>query len=93
MGLPGRSSAGRVLGLVEAWRSVADVAHELGPLTALTWAPDAPLVTVIDLALPGLMARQWPGMTSYIFAAVTTSGVALGQAGSRQACRLAGPAT
>jgi hypothetical protein len=31
-------------------------------LTALTWAADAPLVTVIDPATPGLMARQWPVM-------------------------------
>jgi hypothetical protein len=30
------------------------------PLTALTWAPGAPSVTVMDLATPGLMARQWP---------------------------------
>jgi hypothetical protein len=33
----------------------------LGPLTALTWALDAPLVTVMDSVTPGLMARQWPG--------------------------------
>src|SRR5215813_1439731 len=31
------------------------------PMTALTWALDAPLVTVVDLETPGLMARQWPG--------------------------------
>ena len=30
------------------------------PLTALTWGFDAPRVTVIDPATPGLMARQWP---------------------------------
>jgi hypothetical protein len=30
------------------------------PLTALSWAVDAPLVTVMDPAIPGLMARQWP---------------------------------
>jgi hypothetical protein len=31
-----------------------------GPLTALTWASDAPLVTVMNPVIPGLMARQWP---------------------------------
>jgi hypothetical protein len=31
-----------------------------GPLTALSWAIDAPPVTVKDPAAPGLMARQWP---------------------------------
>jgi len=35
-------------------------ADRSGSLTAPTWAPDAPLVTVIDPAAPGLMARQWP---------------------------------
>jgi hypothetical protein len=30
------------------------------PLTALTWAPDTPLVTVTDPATPRVMARQWP---------------------------------
>ena len=29
-------------------------------VTAPTWAPDVPLVTVIDPATPLLMARQWP---------------------------------
>jgi len=29
----------------------------LGPPTALTWASDAPLVTVKDPSIPGLMAR------------------------------------
>ncbi len=31
------------------------------PLTTLTWAVDAPLVTVMHPATPWLMARQWPG--------------------------------
>jgi hypothetical protein len=30
-----------------------------GPLTALSWAIDAPPVTVKDPAAPGLTARQW----------------------------------
>src|SRR6516165_1821112 len=30
------------------------------PLTTLTWAADAPPVTVIDRVTPWLMARQWP---------------------------------
>jgi len=40
---------------LSAWES-----DRSGPLTALSWAVDAPLVTVIDRATPGLMARQWP---------------------------------
>ena len=48
----------RVTGIepaLSAWES-----DRSGPLTAPTWAPDAPLVTVRDPATPGLMARQWP---------------------------------
>ena len=41
---------------LSAWES-----HRSGPLTALTWASVAPLVTVMDPETPGLMARQWPG--------------------------------
>ena len=40
---------------LSAWES-----DRSGPLTALSWAVDAPLVTVRDPATPGLMARQWP---------------------------------
>jgi len=29
-------------------------------MTALAWASGAPLVTMMDLKTPGLMARQWP---------------------------------
>ena len=32
-----------------------------GPLTALTWASGASLVTVMDPEIAGLMGRQWPG--------------------------------
>ena len=45
---------------LSAWES-----DRLGPLTALTWAFDAPLVTVMDPVTPGLMARQWPGDLAY----------------------------
>jgi hypothetical protein len=48
----------RVTGIepaLSAWES-----DRSGPLTAMTWAPNAPLVTVIDPATPRLMARQWP---------------------------------
>ena len=48
----------RVTGIepaLSAWES-----HRSGLLTALTWATDAPLVTVIDPMTPRLMARQWP---------------------------------
>jgi hypothetical protein len=37
---------------LSAWES-----DRLGPLTTLTWALDAPLVTVMDSVTPGLMAR------------------------------------
>ena len=45
----------RVTGIepaLSAWESVRS-----GPLTALSWAVDAPLVTVMDPVTPGLMAR------------------------------------
>src|SRR5262245_22455401 len=48
----------RVTGIepaLSAWES-----DRSGPLTALTWATDVPLVTVMHPAAPGLMARQWP---------------------------------
>jgi Phage integrase family len=48
----------RVTGIepaLSAWES-----HRSGSLTALTWASDAPLVTVTDPVTPGLMAPQWP---------------------------------
>src|SRR5215468_3622445 len=48
----------RVTGIepaLSAWES-----DRSGPLTALTWAPNVPLVTAIDRMTPGLMARQWP---------------------------------
>jgi hypothetical protein len=48
----------RVTGIepaLSAWES-----DRSEPLTALSWAVDAPLVTVMDPAIPGLMARQWP---------------------------------
>src|SRR5262249_61191236 len=40
---------------LSAWES-----DRSGSLPALTWASDAPRVTVTDPAAPGLMARQWP---------------------------------
>jgi hypothetical protein len=40
---------------LSAWES-----DRSGPLTTLTWASDAPLVTVTDPVTPWLMARQWP---------------------------------
>ena len=45
----------RVTGIepaLSAWES-----DRSGPLTGLTWAADAPLVTVMDPVTPGLMAR------------------------------------
>jgi hypothetical protein len=48
----------RVTGIepaLSAWES-----DRSEPLTALSWAVDTPLVTVMDPAIPGLMARQWP---------------------------------
>ena len=48
----------RVTGIepaLSAWES-----DRSGSLTALTWEPDAPSVTVVDPMTPGLMARQWP---------------------------------
>jgi hypothetical protein len=48
----------RVTGIepaLSAWES-----YRSGHLTALTWATDAPLVTVMDPMPPRLMARQWP---------------------------------
>ena len=48
----------RVTGIepaLSAWES-----DRSGPLTDLTWASDTPLVTVVDRAIPGLMAHQWP---------------------------------
>ena len=41
---------------LSAWES-----DRSDPLTALTWAADVPLVTVMDPVTPGLTARQWPG--------------------------------
>jgi hypothetical protein len=41
-------------------RTVSLGIRPIGPLTALTWAPDAPLVTAMDPTTPGPMARQWP---------------------------------
>jgi len=48
----------RVTGIepaLSAWES-----DRSGPLSALTWASDAPLVTVMNPVIPGLMADQWP---------------------------------
>ena len=48
----------RVTGIepaLSAWES-----DRSGPLTALSWASDTPLVTAMNPATPGLMARQWP---------------------------------
>ena len=48
----------RVTGIepaLSAWES-----DRSGALTALSWVADAPLVTVMDLVAPELMARQWP---------------------------------
>jgi hypothetical protein len=52
----------RVTGIepaLSAWES-----DRSEPLTALTWTSDVPLVTVMDLMTPGLMARQWPGLVA-----------------------------
>src|SRR5215831_18107252 len=43
------------------------------PLTALTWVLDAPLVTVMDPAAPGVMARQWPVDLAYWPSLVSSS--------------------
>jgi hypothetical protein len=54
----GRNCLERVTGIepaLSAWES-----DRSGRLTGLTWASDAPLVTVIDPMTPRLMARQWP---------------------------------
>jgi hypothetical protein len=40
---------------LSAWES-----DRLGSLTGLTGGSDAPLVTVMDPAIPRLMAHQWP---------------------------------
>jgi hypothetical protein len=48
----------RVTGIepaLSAWET-----NRSGPLTALTWTSDIPLVTATDPVTPGLMARQWP---------------------------------
>ena len=48
----------RVTGIepaLSAWES-----DRSGPLTALNWPVEAPLVTVMSPTAPGLMARQWP---------------------------------
>jgi hypothetical protein len=48
----------RVTGIepaLSAWES-----DRSRPLTALTWATEAPLLTVIAPMTPRLMARQWP---------------------------------
>jgi hypothetical protein len=48
----------RVTGIepaLSAWES-----DRSGPLTAMTWAAEAPVVTVMNPVTPGLMARQWP---------------------------------
>jgi hypothetical protein len=53
----------RVTGIelaLSAWES-----NRSGPLTILTWALNAPLVTVMNPATPGLMARQWPVALSF----------------------------
>ena len=43
------------LAALSAWET-----NRSEPLTALTWTSDVPLVTVMDPAIPGLMAREWP---------------------------------
>jgi hypothetical protein len=43
--------------VLSAWES-----DRSGPLTALTWASGLPLLTVVNPAAPGLMARQWPAV-------------------------------
>jgi hypothetical protein len=57
-GAPWAFVSERVTGIepaLSAWES-----DRSEPLTALSWAVNAPLVTVMDPAIPGLMARQWP---------------------------------
>jgi hypothetical protein len=52
----------RVTGIepaLSAWES-----DRSGPLTSLSWASGAPLVTVMNPVTPGLMAHQWPGVRS-----------------------------
>jgi hypothetical protein len=54
----GRNCLERVTGIepaLSAWES-----DRSRPLTALTWATEAPLLTVIAPMTPRLMARQWP---------------------------------
>jgi len=42
---------------LSAWES-----DRSGPLTASAWASGTPLVILMDLVIPGLMAREWPGI-------------------------------
>jgi hypothetical protein len=54
-----RVTVERVTGIepaLSAWES-----DRSEPLTSLSWATDAPLVTVMNPMTPWLMARQWPG--------------------------------
>ena len=53
--LASRLRHGRNSEAMSAWES-----DRSGSMTALTWATDVRLVTVIDPVTPGLMARQWP---------------------------------
>jgi len=50
----GTHSVERVTGIEPALS--ASESGRSGALTALTWASDTPLVTVVDRAIPGLMA-------------------------------------
>jgi hypothetical protein len=61
----------RVTGIepaLSAWES-----DRSGPLTAMTWAAEAPVVTVMNPVTPGLMARQWPGDLAYWPSLVSSS--------------------
>src|SRR5215475_2461047 len=72
----GTHAVERVTGIepaLSAWES-----HRSGSLTALTWASDTPLTTVVDRAVPELMARQWPAAIRQSHAAAATGHVAVG---------------
>jgi hypothetical protein len=74
----------RVTGIepaLSAWES-----DRSGPLTALTWATDAPRVTVIDPMTPRLMARQWPATLPALVAQPTRQALRRAPRSAASAC-------
>ena len=60
LGLPADLAFRRGAGDGNRTRTISLETNRSGPLTALTWISDVPLVTATDSVIPGLMARQWP---------------------------------